>query len=363
MKINLQNYEEYLVRYLDGECSPQEVAEVNSFLQEHPELRADLLALEATILSADEEIFFPKKDVLRKGVTLINYEEFFIRNIERELTLQEENDLSVFMNEHPELQREMNAFAATKLVADSSVIFPYKNSLKKRGAGRLVPMYVRISLIAAAVCLMLIMFMRGSLWQTNPTPIVADSHSIQPETNTGSSSNESISKPQKNEIAFNQSEIDSAKAATSNESKKNKSLSHHNTQLYTDASSQHSTNSVSPFNDVSTADNDEVSRIAMATTPINFQRAFKKASYRSPSNSIAEKKPAVKFSSVAVALGSELLRLSGREDYLNSSTAFNSSGSDRRKLPMALSITGKKFNFSHTFFKKRNHTSSQPKTN
>ena len=38
MKINLKNYEEYFVRYIDDELSRDEVSELNLFLSEHPEL-------------------------------------------------------------------------------------------------------------------------------------------------------------------------------------------------------------------------------------------------------------------------------------------------------------------------------------
>src|SRR2546423_804630 len=130
MRINLQNYEEYFVRYLDGELPSQEAGEVEFFLQQHPELNAELNAFKSTMLLSDEEILFPNKELLKKGITLLNYEDYFIRKVEGELSSAETLDLSVFMKQHPELQQEMNAFGATKLVADSAIVFPDKNSLK-----------------------------------------------------------------------------------------------------------------------------------------------------------------------------------------------------------------------------------------
>jgi hypothetical protein len=66
MKINLQNYEEYFVRFLDGDLPSEEVAEVKLFLQRHPGLNAELNAFKATMLPADENIFFPGKELLKK---------------------------------------------------------------------------------------------------------------------------------------------------------------------------------------------------------------------------------------------------------------------------------------------------------
>jgi hypothetical protein len=60
----------------------------------------------------------------------------------------------------------MNAFAKTKLVADTSLISRI-NSLKKREGGRVIPVYVRYAFVAAvAAGLMLVIFMRGMPWET-----------------------------------------------------------------------------------------------------------------------------------------------------------------------------------------------------
>ena len=63
-------------------------------------------------------------------------------------------------------------------------------------------------------------------------------------------------------------------------------------------------------------------------------------------------------------LGSELLRLSGREDYLNTTSALSAQSNERNKRPLIINIKGKKFDFYHKFFRKRNHSSSsEPKSN
>src|SRR2546430_7505925 len=102
--------------------------------------------------------------------------------------------------------------------------------------------------------------------------------------------------------------------------------------------------------------------------PISYQARFKKASYRGVptmasnknSSSHGNKSP-MKFTSVATILGSELLRLSGREDYLKTTSAFNMQGTERKKLPLVINIKGKKFDFYHKFFRKRNNSSSEAK--
>ena len=378
MRINLQNYEEYFVSYLDGELSSQEVAEVEFFLQQHPGLKAELNAFKLTMLSGDEEISFPKKELLKKGITLVNYEDYFIRKVEGDLSPSEAIDLSAFMNQHPELQREMNAYAATKLIADSSTVFPNKNSLKRRDR-RVIPMYVRYGVVVAlAASLMLIVMMRGVNWnnisinsQVAEQPVSSPSSQEENKSNNSASEVKKQASPSNSEIASSQT-VNSAEKniAEKVNHKENKNTSKKNSQLFADAS--HDKSNSSPENLQANASeniSDEMTLIGSGIQPISYQARFKKASYRdlpvmaANENSSRENNSPLKFTSVASTLGSELLRLSGREDYLKTSSAFNAQEGEKKKVPLVLNIKGKKFDFYHKFFKKRNQSSSEQKQN
>ena len=168
MIINLKNYEEHLVRYMDGECSSAEVAAIELFLKQHPEINAELNAFRSTVLFPDEKILFPGKELLKKGISKTNYEGYFVRKIEGDLSSKEAAELEFFISQHPELQREIRAFESTRLVQDLSVVFPDKRSLKRRD-GKVVAMYLRYTVITAlAACLMLIVMMKGI--NRNPAP-------------------------------------------------------------------------------------------------------------------------------------------------------------------------------------------------
>ena len=373
MKINLQNYEEYFVRYLDGELSSSEVGEVEFFLQQHPELNAELNAFKSTVLSADDEVFFPKKELLMKGITLANYEDYFIRNVENTLSQEEKIELTEFIQQHSGLQREMNAFDSTKLVADSSIVFPDKNLLKRRD-GRIVPMYVRYVLAAAiAASVMLVLMMKGVHWREQPVVPVAQqpasSSASQTNNETKKTVNEISKPPVSNQTELvSQQALNSAKKIVADRSSqgKNANPEKENPQQFADASLHNNPNS-SMINAQSNVA-DEIATISSEIQPISYQARFKKATYRpapimTDKNSAAsENKSPAKFTSVATALGSELLRLSGREEYLKTTTsAFSRQTNERKKLPLVISIKGKKFDFYHKFFSKRNHSSSAPK--
>ncbi len=64
MTINLNNYEEYLLSYIDGELAAAESKELMQFLQDHPELQEELKLLQATKLQPEEGWVFGDKSVL-----------------------------------------------------------------------------------------------------------------------------------------------------------------------------------------------------------------------------------------------------------------------------------------------------------
>lgn len=59
--IDLTNYEEYLLRQMDGELNQEELGELNAFLKKHPSLEAEFKWLEATRLDPQEKIVFQDK--------------------------------------------------------------------------------------------------------------------------------------------------------------------------------------------------------------------------------------------------------------------------------------------------------------
>jgi len=62
MKVNMQNYEEYFVRFVDNDLSAEEAGEVQLFLQQHPGLKAELDAFRSAVLIPDASIQFSGKD-------------------------------------------------------------------------------------------------------------------------------------------------------------------------------------------------------------------------------------------------------------------------------------------------------------
>lgn len=65
--VNMDNYEEYLVLYADGELGEAELQELLAFISQHPELKAEMDMYAATKLVPDEAIVYSGKEQLMKN--------------------------------------------------------------------------------------------------------------------------------------------------------------------------------------------------------------------------------------------------------------------------------------------------------
>lgn len=66
MKVTINNYEEWMIDYLEGNLSNVERKQLVEFLEFHPELKAELELFEQTKLQPDTTIVFVNKEALKK---------------------------------------------------------------------------------------------------------------------------------------------------------------------------------------------------------------------------------------------------------------------------------------------------------
>lgn len=131
MNINNNNYEAFFLDYHEGNLSPQQVADLLLFVEQHPELKEEFESFENVTLNDLSNISFENKSSLKKEITLDNREDYFIRNVENTLTSAEKNLLDIFIKQHPQFLPELELFKKTKVFADASVVFENKEALKK----------------------------------------------------------------------------------------------------------------------------------------------------------------------------------------------------------------------------------------
>ncbi|MBL0049047.1 MAG: DegV family protein [Bacteroidetes bacterium] len=157
MKLSRANYETFLVDYLDGKLTPLEVANLLLFLEQNPDIKEEFEGVELSALTVVSSDLFPNKEALKKKppVTLINENNasnFLVRKIENDLSQSEIAELDAFLAQNISFRKELGLFEKTILKPDLFLQFSDRDSLKKRG--RIIPLFYRISSIAALLLLL-----------------------------------------------------------------------------------------------------------------------------------------------------------------------------------------------------------------
>jgi hypothetical protein len=150
-KINIDNYEAFLLDHLEGNISKEDLFELQVFAAQHPHLNIDLNDLELVALGTDE-ISFENKDSLKKtGIS----DEKFVAYIENELNPEEKQTIDTLCTNDEKLAKDLKLFRNTIIKADVSIVFENKNTLKKRET-KVLWLFSR-EVLAAAASVILIM--------------------------------------------------------------------------------------------------------------------------------------------------------------------------------------------------------------
>lgn len=128
--INLNNYEAFLLDYVEGNLSASHQAELLLFIEQHPELELDLDGFQDATL-APEVNQFPNKSHLKK----INQADLEIFNQLAVLVLDKEADQSalsqfeLMMKKYPSLANEFQILTKLILNRDDKSFFEHKSNL------------------------------------------------------------------------------------------------------------------------------------------------------------------------------------------------------------------------------------------
>ena len=171
MNINRYNYEEFFLLYVDNELTKEERAELETFVQENPDLEEELVMLKQSSIKPDMNIKFAGKSSLMKPeaaglVNESNYEEFFLLYTDNELETTVRREVEQFASSNPQYQLELNLLLQTKIQPETTVTFPDKSLLYKEEEDRkpVVIMWWRVVAVAAMLLLAL-----GIFWLSNRT--------------------------------------------------------------------------------------------------------------------------------------------------------------------------------------------------
>jgi len=152
--ITRNNYEAYLLDYVEENLSPELIAELMLFLEQNLDLKEDLEDLEIYTLEPLETAIFDNSSLKKEVglVTLVNYEDFIIAEIEGLNTAEHSAALYLFLEQNSAQKKEFNVYQKTTLVAPT-IVFEGKRLLKKK-EGIVIPMYWWYSSAVAAVIIL-----------------------------------------------------------------------------------------------------------------------------------------------------------------------------------------------------------------
>jgi hypothetical protein len=150
MNINRHNYEEFFLLYVDKELSAAGKKAVDVFVKENPDLRAELQALQQTVVKPDN-IGLDKKDWLYMEQDITALQEDLLLYADDELKAADKKTIELLLSNDKAAQSEWSVLQQTKLQPDMAVVFADKQSLYRKETGRVVG--IRWWRVAAAAIL------------------------------------------------------------------------------------------------------------------------------------------------------------------------------------------------------------------
>ncbi len=152
--ITKNNYEAYLLDYVEGNLSPELIADLMLFLENNPELKEDLDDFEIHELIPLKIGLSDKSQLKKEGelVTLLNYEELLIAEIEGLNSPEISNQLNLFLNGNSILKKQLGVYQNTRLVAPEIVFDEKKTLLRKES--KVIPLYWWSSVAAAVIAIL-----------------------------------------------------------------------------------------------------------------------------------------------------------------------------------------------------------------
>lgn len=171
--ITKENIEAYLLDFLEGNLSQFEIKELMDFVALHPEYNNDL---ELESVPIDVSIQFPDKASLKKGFSVkpkvfksLNENEtalFIVAKIENELNEKEELHFNRALQADKNFEVQFIAFTKTIIPVDISLIFEYKEQLKRTAS--LAPIFNFRRVISYAAAASVVLFAGYLFFKSSP---------------------------------------------------------------------------------------------------------------------------------------------------------------------------------------------------
>ncbi len=154
MDINRNNYELYVIDYIEGNLSSDMEQAMRTFLSENPDLAAEIdgieeFALESEPVNSVDWSYLKKSDLDEDEI----FEEVCIASVEKENSPETEKQLEEYLLSHPEKSHDYQLYKNTILEPDASIHFFGKEDLKKKSFKIATVIYMAASIVSVAIIL------------------------------------------------------------------------------------------------------------------------------------------------------------------------------------------------------------------
>ncbi|MDF1673605.1 MAG: hypothetical protein P1U41_08865 [Vicingaceae bacterium] len=170
--ITKNNYEAFLLDYVEGNLSPEHTAELMLFFENNPELKEDLEGFDLLTLDVPETNL-ENKEVLKineNRITALTFDDYAIAEIEGLNSEEKSAAFYVFLKQNPIYQKEFEVYKKSKLIAPA-LVFEDKPVLKREQ--KVIPLYWWVT--SAAAVILALFLLNGINWNDEETiPIIAN---------------------------------------------------------------------------------------------------------------------------------------------------------------------------------------------
>lgn len=157
MKIDISNYEIWLIDWLDGNLTDLQAEEVQLFLNQNPDLNKDFEELTTFSLKPSEKSF-SGKSLLKKNTSELTEKQFeflCVASFENDLNSSQEAELEEIIDLNPEKRKTFELIQKMKLFPEH-INYTHKNQLLKK---TLTEKVIRLSVIGLTAAATLALFL------------------------------------------------------------------------------------------------------------------------------------------------------------------------------------------------------------
>lgn len=176
MKITFDNFEAYLLDYIEGNLDATKTSLLISFLADHPELDVEMELFPVPADSCFTNHFESPEELKKQDNAIAatsyfnaeNYENSFVAFHEGDFSAEQETALHHFLNQNPHLISEFESYGKLRTEPDFNIVCPDKQALKQH---RIIPMYLRWLAPGVAAALALFILFNQKTVNDNFSPI------------------------------------------------------------------------------------------------------------------------------------------------------------------------------------------------